>query len=125
MAIDGKTSRGARRADGTRVHLLGVTEHGGRLLDHLEVDVKHNETSHFAELLESLDLDGAVVTSGALHTVRANLDWLVTDRKAHYIAVVKRNQPLLHTQVRALPWRQVPAGSTARERGTAAPRPAP
>ena len=117
VAIDGKTSRGARRADGTRVHLLGVTEHGGRLLDHLEVDVKHNETSHFAELLESLDLDGAVVTSGALHTVRANLDWLVTDRKAHYIAVVKRNQPLLHTQVRALPWRQVPAGSTARERG--------
>ena len=31
------TFRGARRADGTRVHLLGVAEHGGRLLDHLEV----------------------------------------------------------------------------------------
>ena len=42
----GKTSRGARRADGTRVHLLGAAEHGGRLLDHLEVNVKHNETSH-------------------------------------------------------------------------------
>src|SRR5690242_3252795 len=27
--------RGARRADGTRVHLLGVAEHGGHLLDHL------------------------------------------------------------------------------------------
>ena len=37
VAVDGKTSRGARRADGTRVHLLGVAEHGGRLLDHLEV----------------------------------------------------------------------------------------
>ena len=45
VAVDGKTSRGARRADGTRVHLLGVAEHGGRLLDHLEIDVKHNETS--------------------------------------------------------------------------------
>jgi hypothetical protein len=44
VAVDGKTSRGARRPDGTRVHLLGVVEHGtGRLLDHLEVDVKHNE----------------------------------------------------------------------------------
>ena len=32
---------------GARVHLLGVAEHGGHLLDHLEVDVKHNETSHF------------------------------------------------------------------------------
>ena len=77
VAVDGKTSRGARRADGTRVHLLGVAEHGGRLLDHLEVDVKHNETSHFTALLEPLDLDGAVVTSDALHTVRANLNWLV------------------------------------------------
>ena len=115
--MDGKTSRGARRADGTRVHLLGVAEHGGRLLDHVEVDVKHNETSHFTELLGSLDLDGAVVTFDALHTVRANLDWLVSQKNAQYIAVVKRNQPLLHAQVRALPWRQVPAGSVTRERG--------
>ena len=30
---------------------------------------------------------------------------------------MKRNQPLLHAQVRALPWRQVPAGSITRERG--------
>jgi predicted transposase YbfD/YdcC len=117
VAVDGKTSRGARRGDGTRVHLLGAAEHGGRLLDHLEVDARHNETSHFTELLESLDLDGAVVTSDALHTVRANLDWLVTDKKAQYIAVVKRNQPLLHAQVRTLPWRQVPAGSVTREKG--------
>ena len=117
VAVDGKTSRGARRADGTRVHLLGVAEHGGHLLDHLEVGVKHNETSHFTELLEPVDLGGAVVTSDALHTVRANLNWLVTEKKAHYIAVVKRNQPLLHAQVRALPWRQVPAGSSARGTG--------
>jgi hypothetical protein len=39
VAVDGKTSRGARRADGTRVHLLGVAEHGGHLLDLLEVGV--------------------------------------------------------------------------------------
>jgi predicted transposase YbfD/YdcC len=116
VAVDGKTSRGARRADGTRVHLLGVAEHGGRLLDHLEVGVKHNETSHFTELLGPVDLDGTVVTFDALHTVRTNLDWLVTDKNAHYIAIVKRNQPLLHAQVRALPWRQVPGGC-ARERG--------
>ena len=89
VAVDGKTSRGARRADGTRVHLLGVAEHGGHLLDHLEVDVKHNETSHFTELLEPLDLDGAVVTFDALHTVRANLNWLASEKKAHYIAVVE------------------------------------
>ena len=117
VAVDGKTSRGARRADGTRVHLLGAAEHGGRLLDHLEVGVKHNETSYFTELLEPLDLAGAVVTFDALHTVRANLDWLAGEKKAHYIAVVKNNQPLLHARIKALPWRQVPAGSITRGTG--------
>jgi predicted transposase YbfD/YdcC len=117
VAVDGKTCRGARRADGTRVHLLGAAEHGGRLLDHLEVDVKHNETSHFTALLEPLSLTGAVITFDALHTVRANLDWLVTTKKAHYIAVVKHNQPLLHGRLTALPWRQIPAACTSRDTG--------
>jgi len=117
VAIDGKTSRGARRGDGTRVHLLGAAEHGGHLLDQLEVGVKHNETSHFTELLKPLDLAGAVVTFDALHTVRANLDWLAGEKKAHYIAVVKRNQPLLHARLKALPWRQVPTGDAARGSG--------
>jgi predicted transposase YbfD/YdcC len=117
VAVDGKTSRGARRGDGTRVHLLGAAEHGGRLLDHLEVDVKHNETSHFTELLQPLDLAGAVVTFDALHTVRANLHWLTAGKKAHYIAVIKRNQPLLYDRLRALPWRQVPAGNLTRDAG--------
>ena len=30
---------------------------------------------------------------------------------------MKRNQPLLHAQLRALPWRQVPGGASAREKG--------
>ena len=64
-----------------------------------------------------MDLAGAVVTFDALHTVRANLDWLAGEKKAQYIAVVKQNQPMLHARVKALPWRQVPAGSTTRERG--------
>jgi len=117
VAVDGKTSRGARRADGTRDCLLGVAEHGGRLLDHLEAGIKHNETSHFTELLEPLDLAGAVVTFDALHTVRANLSWLASEKKGHYIAVVKQNQPLLYARVKALPWRQVPAGSLTRDTG--------
>lgn len=117
VAVDGKTSRGARRSDGTRVHLLGVVEHGGPLLDHLEIDVKHNETSHFVELLTGLDLDGVVVTFDALHTVRANLNWLVATKKAQYVAVAKKNQPLLYTRVKALPWKRVPTGVTSRETG--------
>ena len=117
VAVDGKTSRGARRGDGTRVHLLGAAEHGGRLLDHLEVGVKHNETTHFTDLLAPLDLAGVVVTFDALHTVRANLDWLAGEKKAHCIAVTKKNQPLLYARVKALPWRQIPAGASTRGSG--------
>jgi hypothetical protein len=40
--------------------------------------------------------------------VRANLDWLVTNKNVHYIAIVKKNQPLLYAQLAALPWRHVP-----------------
>lgn len=115
--MDGKTSRGARRPDGTRVHLLGVIEHGGNLLDHLEIDVKHNETSHFVELLAPMDLTGVAVTFDALHTVRANLDWLVTAKHGHYVAVLKKNQPLVHRTVKALPWKKIPTGATTRESG--------
>ena len=31
--------------------------------------------------------------------------------------MVKRNQPLLYARVKALPWRQVPAGSFSRDTG--------
>ena len=122
VAVDGKTSRGARRPDGTRVHILGVIEHGsgpdgGRLLDHLEVDVKHNETTHFTQLLAELDLTGTAVTFDALHTVRANLDWLVTSKDAHYVAVIKKNQPLLYAKVKKIPWTQVPTGAVTRDVG--------
>ena len=117
LAVDGKTSRGARRADRSRVHLLGVCGHDGQFLDQIEVDVKHNETSHFQELLAPLELTRQVVTFDALHTVRANLDWLVTAKSAHYLAVVKKNQPLLYARLKALPWAKIPTGATTGETG--------
>jgi predicted transposase YbfD/YdcC len=58
-----------------------------------------------------------VVTFDALHTVRANLNWLAGEKKAHYIAVVKKNQPSLYARIKNLPWRQVPAGSLTRGTG--------
>jgi predicted transposase YbfD/YdcC len=102
------------------VHLLGLCEHGssgGRFLDQVEVDVKHNEVSHFKALLERQDLTGTVVTFDALLTVRTNLDWLVTTKRAHYIAVVKKNQPMLYRRLKSLPWKQVRSGAATRETG--------
>jgi hypothetical protein len=71
----------------------------------------------FATLLDHIDLAGAVVTADALHAQRAHADYLVTQRGAHYLITVKRNQPGLRLQLAALPWRHVPVASQAREKG--------
>jgi len=71
----------------------------------------------FATLLGRIDLTGAVVTADALHAQRAHATYLVADRGAHYVLTVKRNQPTLHAQLGALPWRHVPVGDDTRDRG--------
>jgi len=83
VAVDGKTSRGARRGDGTRVHLLGVLDHaGGHLIDHVEVDVKSNEVTAFQPLLAGLDLTGVVVSFDArgCHVRCVSHGWTKIDR---------------------------------------------
>jgi predicted transposase YbfD/YdcC len=71
----------------------------------------------FATLLDGVDLAGTVVTADALHAQRAHAEYLAGQRGAHYLITVKRNQPGLHAQLAALPWRQVPAAHDAREKG--------
>jgi hypothetical protein len=51
-----------------------------------------------------------VITADALHTQREHAKSLVSGKKAHYILVVKKNQPSLYAEVKNLPWRTIPAG---------------
>jgi predicted transposase YbfD/YdcC len=51
-----------------------------------------------------------------MHAQRGHATYLA-GRGAHYLFTVKRNQPGLHAQLAALPWRQVPVADDARERG--------
>jgi predicted transposase YbfD/YdcC len=60
---------------------------------------------------------GAVITADALHAQRAHAEYLVAQRGGHYLITVKRNQPALHAQLAALPWRQVPIAHRTREKG--------
>jgi predicted transposase YbfD/YdcC len=120
VAVDGKAVRGTAHvsSNGQARHLLAAADQqAGAVLAQAEVDGKTNEITAFAPLLEPLDLAGAVVTADALHAQREHAEFLVTEKKAHYILTVKNNQPLLHAQLKSLPWRQVRAGSAARERG--------
>ncbi|MFB7632330.1 ISAs1 family transposase [Streptomyces sp. NPDC056149] len=108
IAVDGKALKGSARLDDPRRHLLSAVTHGCvATLAQVEVGAKTNETRHFKPLLTPLDLADMVVTFDALHSVKANITWLVKTKKAHYIAVIKTNQPTVHQQLAALPWHQV------------------
>jgi predicted transposase YbfD/YdcC len=96
LAVDGKTVRGARRGDGTQVHLLSAISHDtGVVLAQREIAAKTNEIPELAPLLAGLDLAGVVVTADALHTQRATAAHLVQERNADYVLTVKANQPTL------------------------------
>ncbi|WP_412079166.1 ISAs1 family transposase [Streptomyces xanthophaeus] len=71
----------------------------------------------FAALLEPFDLAGVTVTADALHTQREHARFLVEDKRAHYLVVVKANQPGLFRQLRSLPWKQATARRYDRETG--------
>ncbi|MFI1154902.1 ISAs1 family transposase [Streptomyces sp. NPDC020817] len=66
-----------------------------------------NEIIAFRPLLDPLDLTGAVVTFDALLTQTDHAKFLVEEKRAHYIAVLKGNHPSLHALVKELPWREV------------------
>ncbi|WP_246273964.1 hypothetical protein [Phytohabitans houttuyneae] len=57
-----------------------------------------------------------MITADALHCQPDHVDYLA-QRGAHWVLIVKDNQPDLHVQLRALPWRAVPDGDRVEDRG--------
>jgi len=104
VAADGKTVRGAVRPDGSQVHLLSVFDVAtGCVRAQREIDAKTNEIPELAPVIAHLDLIGQMVTLDALHTQTETARHLVEDKHAHYLMIIKANQPtLLESAVRAL-----------------------
>ncbi|MFG3403746.1 ISAs1 family transposase [Streptomyces sp. NPDC048142] len=118
IAVDGKALKGSARLSAPRRHLLSAVTHDRvATLAQVEVGAKTNETRHFKPLLAPLDLAGTVVTFDALHSVKANITWLVETKKAHYIAVIKPNQPTVYAQLDDLNWSAVDIQHTASTTG--------
>ncbi|GAA1181237.1 hypothetical protein GCM10009664_54230 [Kitasatospora gansuensis] len=87
----------------------------GRTVTQLRVPSKTNEITCFTAMLAPYDLAGVTVTADGLHTQRAHVRLLVEEKKAHYLLVVKANQPELHRTLRSLPWKDVTARRYDRE----------
>ena len=124
LAIDGKAMRATLRG-ATPIHLLAVLDHATSIvLAQVNVDVKTNEIPCLRTVLDQIpDLKDVLITADALHCQTAHITYLL-GRGAHLLVCAKGNQPGLLKRLKALPWKQVPAGhtSTTRAHGRIAER---
>lgn len=101
IAIDGKTSRRShdRKAGRRALHMVSAFATGARLVLAQEaVDEKQNECAVIPDILDRLDLDGALVTIDAIACNPA-IAAAITARKGDYLLAVKANQPTLHGEI--------------------------
>jgi predicted transposase YbfD/YdcC len=101
-AIDGKALKGARTPEG-RVFLVGaVTHESGILLGQRQVPDKRGEGDTARHLVTQLGLTGWVFTMDALHTTKKTARVITGDLNAHYVLILKGNQPLARAAAQAL-----------------------
>jgi hypothetical protein len=109
VAVDGKTLRGGHDSGQTPPHLLSAILHQEAVvIGQIAVEEKTNEIPKLPQLLDPLPLAGAVVTADALHTQQETARYLVEDKKADYLLIVKDNQPTLHQDIADLDWKAFP-----------------
>jgi len=101
IAIDGKAQRGsARRGVGhSALHVVSAWAVENRLtLGQVATDAKSNEITAIPELLELLDLEGAVVTIDAMGCQKEIAAGIVSGG-GQYVLAVKENQPHLYEDI--------------------------
>ncbi len=94
-AVDGKTLKGARTADGQVKLLSAFCSGAGTVMAQQQIPSTTNEIPIIKDLLACVPLEGAVVTADAMHTQKATAQFVVEDKKADYVFTVKDNQPSL------------------------------
>lgn len=101
LAMDGKTLCGTEDAYDRAVHLLSLFDHSSKcLLSQMLVDGKTNEIPAGPELLQTVSLEGRIVTADAMHCQRETCQQ-IRDRGGHYLLVVKDNQHELYETLHA------------------------
>ena len=99
VALDGKTSRRARRGDAHPLHVVSAWATRQRLvLGQQAVGTKSNEIIAIPLLLERLHLVGALVTIDAMGC-QTKIAQAIVDRGADYLLALKENQRSLAEEV--------------------------
>lgn len=101
IAIDGKTLRGSYDHERGRaaIHMVSAWAAENKLsLGQVVVHEKSNEITAIPELLQVLDISGALVTIDAMGCQREIAD-RIREGEGDYVLAVKQNQPKLYEQV--------------------------
>jgi hypothetical protein len=95
VALDGKTVRGSASDTADARHLRAAIEHRTAVvLGQVNVASKTNEIPMFPVLWDRIDdLEEAVITADAFHAQRSHADYLVLQRRAHYLLAHRQGQP--------------------------------
>jgi hypothetical protein len=103
LAVDGKTVKGSRRADGRPVHLVaGVSPESSRLVAQRPVDEKSNEITALRPMLQDVPLDGVIVTADAMHAQQDAARFIQQEKGGEYFFSLKGNQPSIQERARKL-----------------------
>lgn len=103
LAIDGKSLRGSVDGNQPPAHLVSLQSHeDGLVLAQVRVSEKTNEIKAVKPLLEPVSLEGAIITADAMHAQKETARYIVEEKKADYVLIVKENQPTLLEDIRTL-----------------------
>lgn len=101
IVLDGKTMRGShnRRAGKSAIHMISAWASNNQLvLAQQKVNDKSNEITAIPELLELLEIKGAIISIDAMGCQR-EIAKQIRQQQADYILALKTNQVELHQQV--------------------------
>ncbi len=96
VAIDGKTICGSGNEKHKAYHVISAFVAENQLtLGGLSVEEKTNEITAVPELLDIVDVEGAIVTADAMSCQKKTVEKII-EKKADYTIGLKQNQPALY-----------------------------
>jgi hypothetical protein len=103
LAVDGKCLRTASKINGQSIQLFSALDTQTKIVcRQIKIPAKTNEIPALKDLLDGLDLRGALVSADAINTQKSTARHLVEDKQADYLLVVKANQPKLFDRLAEL-----------------------
>ena len=100
VSIDGKTIRGSKSGGRKACHVVSAFVQENRItLGEIKTDEKSNEITAIPELLDMLDLEGAIVTADAM-SCQTKIVSKIVEKSADYVIGLKDNQSTLLEDVR-------------------------